>query len=73
MILDSDGTSCSTVNLGIGGGAVTRQWDIMVHTSNTITFISTLNTFYYSYIIITYQYGPIVSGHTIQMWRGGRR
>jgi len=31
MILDSDGTSCSTVNFGIGAGAaVTRQWDIMV-------------------------------------------
>jgi len=30
MILDSDGTSCSTVNLGIGGGTVSRQWDIMV-------------------------------------------
>ena len=45
MILDSDGTSCSTVNLGIGGGAVTRQWDIMVHISYNITFISTLNMF----------------------------
>jgi hypothetical protein len=30
MILDSDGTSCSQVNFGIGSGAVTRQWDIMV-------------------------------------------
>jgi len=30
MIMDSDGTSCSTVNIGIGSAVVTRQWDIMV-------------------------------------------
>lgn len=30
MIVDSDGTSCSQVNFGIGSAVVTRQWDIMV-------------------------------------------
>ena len=52
MILDSDGTSCSTVNLGIGGGTVSRQWDIMVQTSNTVTFISSLNMFDHNYTIV---------------------
>ena len=30
MILDTDGSSCVTVDFGIGGGTSTRQWDIMV-------------------------------------------
>jgi len=32
MIMDSDGTSCSKVHIGLGNGAATtsRQWDIMV-------------------------------------------
>lgn len=30
MIIDTDGSSCSTVNFGIGGGAMSRNWDIMV-------------------------------------------
>lgn len=30
MILDTDGTGCVQANFGIGSGAVTRQWDIMV-------------------------------------------
>jgi len=29
MILDTDGSSCVTVDFGIGGGTATRQWDIM--------------------------------------------
>ena len=33
MILDSDGTSCSKVNIGLGNGAGTtaREWDIKVN------------------------------------------
>lgn len=30
MIIDTDGKSCSNVNFGIGGGAMSRNWDIMV-------------------------------------------
>ena len=30
MIVDSDGTSCSHVNFGIGSVVLTRTWDIMV-------------------------------------------
>ena len=30
MILDTDGSTCLTVDFGIGGGTATRQWDIMV-------------------------------------------
>lgn len=29
MIVDTDGSSCVTVDFGIGGGTATRQWDIM--------------------------------------------
>jgi len=29
MIIDTDGSSCVTVDFGIGGGTATRQWDIM--------------------------------------------
>ena len=32
MIVDTDGSSCVTVNFAIGGGADTRNWDIMVIT-----------------------------------------
>ena len=32
MIVDTDGSACSTVNIGLGNGAAStaRQWDIMV-------------------------------------------
>ena len=37
MIVDTDGSSCLTVNFGIGAGTTdTRQWDIMVREINEI-------------------------------------
>ena len=37
MIVDTDGSSCLTVNFGIGAGTTdTRQWDIMVREINKI-------------------------------------
>ena len=32
MIVDTDGSTCVTVNFAIGGGSDTRNWDIMVST-----------------------------------------
>ena len=31
MIVDTDGSSCVTVNFGIGDSSDSRQWDIMVN------------------------------------------
>lgn len=44
MFVDSDGSQCSTVNIGIGGGTTSREYDIMV---NIIALLEYLKSDYF--------------------------